>query len=279
MNKYPFVHIEQLADNLWVLEEMGSNIFIVKGEEKVLIVDTAYGLTDLKSVVRDLCGEMPIVVINSHGHGDHNSGNNQFDCVHVGRFDEPNSHKEYDQAGKDRMVAFMGSKLEGYPFDADAWNPGPAPHIEPVADGDVIDIGGMRFTVIETPGHSMGSIALYEADKRWMFTGDTALTWEVWGQLATSVALRYYAQSLEHLATYVDKIDYVFPAHSVEKRPASCGRYWLPPCVLTIYAEGTRAIVDGKVEGKPYEEINPRFAGFKYVHFEIGGMAYDPARI
>ena len=279
MKRFPFAPAEQLAKNLWILDEMGSNVFLVKGEDKVLVIDTSYGLTDLKAVVQELYGDMPITVVNTHAHPDHNAGNSRFDSVGVGRYDEPNSHTVYDAAGKAHLIAFMGDRLNECPFDESKWHPGPAPRIEPLSEGDVIDIGGLQFTVIETPGHTLGSIALYEPTKRWLFTGDTVLTWEVWGQLVNSAALRIYAQSLDKLASYEDKVDYVFPAHAMEKRPAGYGRYWLPPSILSIYAKGTRAIVDGQVEGRPYTEINPRFTEAKYVHFEVGGMAYDPKRI
>ena len=41
-----------------------------------------------------------------------------------------------------------------------------------VEDGDVIDLGDRHFTVIHTPGHSPGGIALFEEDTGVMFTGD-----------------------------------------------------------------------------------------------------------
>jgi len=272
--KLPFASVTQLAEDLWVLEELGSNIFIVKGTERVLILDTAYGLTDLKAAAKALCGDLPVLLVNSHAHPDHNAGNIQFDRVYVGRYDEPNSHKIYTPEDKAHLIAFMGDRLKNYPFDADAWQPGPAPQAEPLTEGDVLDIGGLQFTVLETPGHTLGSIALFEPNKRWLFTGDTVLTWEVWGQLANSAALRIYAQSLDHMAEYADRVDAVFPAHTTAGTP-----YILPPRVLQIYAEGTRRIVKGKVTGRPYTEINPRFDYAEYVHFEIGGMAYDPKRI
>lgn len=39
------------------------------------------------------------------------------------------------------------------------------------ADGDVIDVGALRFRVMETPGHSPGSVTLVCQDA--LFTGDT----------------------------------------------------------------------------------------------------------
>ncbi len=277
--KYPFTIVEQLDTDLWVVEEMGSNMFIIRGTEKVLLIDTAYGLTDIRALIRDLCGDLPVVVINSHEHGDHNSGNNQFDTVHVGRFGEPFSHEPMTEEGKKHLYEFVGWRFTGLPFDYEKWCPGPAEHVEPVQEGDVLSIGGYTFKVIETPGHSLGEIALFEESKRWLFTGDSVLTWEVWGQLKTSAALRYYAESLEKLAAYEARTDRVFPAHSVEERPADCGRFELPPRVLSVYARGTREIVDGIRTGRPYEEKNPMFAGCRYELFDIGGMAYDPERI
>ncbi len=39
-------------------------------------------------------------------------------------------------------------------------------------DGDVIDVGGAALQVLHTPGHSPGSICLYEATSASLFSGD-----------------------------------------------------------------------------------------------------------
>ncbi len=44
-----------------------------------------------------------------------------------------------------------------------------------VDDGAVLDIPGRRLRVIHTPGHTEGSICLYDEDSRVLFTGDTLL--------------------------------------------------------------------------------------------------------
>ncbi len=41
-----------------------------------------------------------------------------------------------------------------------------------LADGDVIDLGDRHFTVLHTPGHSPGSIALWEEATAILFSGD-----------------------------------------------------------------------------------------------------------
>ena len=43
----------------------------------------------------------------------------------------------------------------------------------PLVDGSELSVGGITFSVIHTPGHSAGSICLYEANAKILFTGDT----------------------------------------------------------------------------------------------------------
>ncbi len=42
-----------------------------------------------------------------------------------------------------------------------------------LSDGDTVDVGGEKLLVIGVPGHSRGGIALYSADGRVVFTGDS----------------------------------------------------------------------------------------------------------
>ena len=42
-----------------------------------------------------------------------------------------------------------------------------------VAEGDVIEVGRLRFEVIETPGHSVGGLCFLERNEKVMFSGDT----------------------------------------------------------------------------------------------------------
>ena len=48
----------------------------------------------------------------------------------------------------------------------------PAPVSEALGDGDVVDLGDRAFEVLHVPGHSPGSIALWEANTGLLFSGD-----------------------------------------------------------------------------------------------------------
>ena len=42
-----------------------------------------------------------------------------------------------------------------------------------VKQGDTIEVGDLRFEVIETPGHSRGGLCFFERTERVLFSGDT----------------------------------------------------------------------------------------------------------
>ena len=44
---------------------------------------------------------------------------------------------------------------------------------EPVSDGQVLELAGMRFEVIATPGHTPGGVCYHEREEGFLFTGDT----------------------------------------------------------------------------------------------------------
>ena len=43
----------------------------------------------------------------------------------------------------------------------------------PVKEGDVIEVGSLRFEVIETPGHTPGGVCYLERNEKILFSGDT----------------------------------------------------------------------------------------------------------
>ncbi len=57
-------------------------------------------------------------------------------------------------------------------FDPARYRVQPAPATRLVEAGDVIDLGDRHFTVIHVPGHSPGSIALWEAATGVLLSGD-----------------------------------------------------------------------------------------------------------
>ena len=80
-----------------------------------------------------------------------------------------------------------------------------------VHDGDIIDLGGMQFKVIETPGHQEAGIMLFDETTGYLFSSDqignnrTHLTDSFWMQFGDGVDANKYM--LAGYGYYADSMD------------------------------------------------------------------------
>ncbi len=74
------IKTEKVAGNIYMLQGRGGNIGISVGEDGVLMVDDQYApLSDkIKTAIKDLGGDSPKFILNTHWHGDHTGGNAVF---------------------------------------------------------------------------------------------------------------------------------------------------------------------------------------------------------
>ena len=142
------------------------------------------------------------MVVNTHGHWDQIADNAALIeatgaelCAHswdATRMSEP------------RLTMEEGMKLQITPSKAQ----------HPLQDGEELELGEMKFEVIHTPGHSPGSICLYEPNSGTLFSGDTLLRLGVGRtDLPGSNALRL-SESLRRLALLPDDTR-VYPSHGL----------------------------------------------------------------
>ena len=128
------------------------SMYLLVGTEKALLIDTAYGYGDIPGMIRKIT-DRPVVVVNTHNHGDHTGGNAFFPAVHLFR------------------PPFMMMPLPGSRPASEF----PYPRYRKIAidDGHVFDLGdGREVEVITIPAHNESSIALLDRRQRLLFTGD-----------------------------------------------------------------------------------------------------------
>ncbi len=101
-------------------------------------------------------------IVNSHGHFDHISGNAYI-------IEKTNAKLLIHRAERKRLI----SKVNGLISKIMCFTGSPDPE-RLLEDGDIIKLGDIEFKVIQTPGHTFGSICLYTQGH--IFTGDTLFT-------------------------------------------------------------------------------------------------------
>lgn len=162
----PHAHGITLIHEPWMTPFFRCNMWLVRGRERDLLVDTGLGAFGLRDQIRPL-HRRPVVCVSSHTHFDHIGSTHEFEdrLVHpleAGVLAEPGNDAtlftHYAQGDRDEEM-FDAAPLG---WNASAYRIKPAPATGMVNDGDVIDLGNRQFKVLHTPGHSPGHVSLWE---------------------------------------------------------------------------------------------------------------------
>ena len=188
-----------LITETWVADWLRCNIWHVKGKTYDLLVDSGMGLRPLKEEILALT-ERPVICVSSHAHFDHIGGAHEFDC-RLGHHLEADIHANPGAdntatTGFVRAETFEALPWEGFTHDQYAVKPAPLSGF--LDEGDVVDLGNRHFQILHLPGHSPGSIALWEVQTGILFSGDTIYDGALYDTVYHSDKA-LYRQSLQRL--------------------------------------------------------------------------------
>jgi glyoxylase-like metal-dependent hydrolase (beta-lactamase superfamily II) len=194
----------------WYRDDYRCNIYVIQGERRDLVIDTGLGLAPLRPSVEALAPD-PLLV-SSHGHYDHIGGNFEFAerLIHRAEADIV-AHPTRENTLADRLLAtedFRALPWDG--FRAEDWAAEPAPATGLIGEGDVLDLGDRRLTVLHTPGHSWGSVCLWDEARGDLFCADTVYAGELFDRLPCS-DVATYVRSLRRLRDHPVRTAY--PGH------------------------------------------------------------------
>lgn len=172
---------EKLAEGVTLIREahvakwLRCNIWHIRGRDRDLVIDTGMGLRPLAEALPGLAEARPTLGIVTHSHFDHSAGLHQFDQrgghpAEAAIMATPNAHNTVADIGYVRDETFLALPYEGFCHTNFAVKPAPLTQL--LDEGDVLDLGDRVFQVFHLPGHSPGSIALFEAKTGLLFSGD-----------------------------------------------------------------------------------------------------------
>jgi len=192
------------------------NIWHIRGRDSDLLVDTGTGISSLKDAARNLFSH-DLSVVATHFHYDHTGGVHEFDSCYahsleadlIRHADKQNivglrkcdlpkqwadSVESFGYSIPETLVTAI--PCEGY--EIGQYKLHPAKSLTEVDDGDRIDLGDRSYSVIHLPGHSPGSIGLWDEINGVLFTGDALYDGQLLANLPES-NIADYIDTLERL--------------------------------------------------------------------------------
>ncbi len=208
--------ITKIKDGVYLINEFdGTNCYLVLGEEKALLIDCGTGFCDLKSAVRKITS-LPIVLVATHGHGDHIGGRGQFETLYLHENDSKKFNLLQGSMLFRKLFTAVNMPVKAHGFCSKDVKKGEYDtKIIPIKEGHVFDLGGKVISVKLTPGHSHGSIALVDETDGIVFCGDNVCD-ALWMFLPGATSIEEWLPSAEWLLGESKTHD-IYWAHRVPK--------------------------------------------------------------
>lgn len=260
-------NVKQVAEKVWTIHD-NTNVasYLVKGEEKSLLIDTGWGLGNLAELIQSITS-LPLSVVITHGHPDHVCGAFQFADLHISSEDRNMLNAFYNK--KTRRQIIENRFKDQYPsdFSKEEWINAEIGSVSTVQEGDVFNLGERKLNVLAVPGHTPGSICLLDKENKLLFSGDSVQTAPVLMHLDTSLPLSTYFDSLVHIYSFKDDYSTILPSH---------GETPLNKRVLEELINGVSDILEGKQVGT----LEQTFFGEGLVcKFDNTSVIYDENRL
>jgi glyoxylase-like metal-dependent hydrolase (beta-lactamase superfamily II) len=183
----PWYAVTRIDDSVTLIEEphvnelLSANTWHVRGERMDVLIDTGLGVVPLKASLAELFADREPVVVLTHAHLDHMGSAHEFTECWAHEAEPVGTEGRGSLLGPEltriigldeRLPDVLLDALPDAAYDVAGYRLRPANVTHYLEDGELIDLGDRVLRVLHLPGHSPGSICLYDQTYRTLFSGD-----------------------------------------------------------------------------------------------------------
>lgn len=176
--------VVKLGEGTWSLEDGFVRFLLLEGKDKAMLIDSGMNCPDAKEEAGKLT-DKPIILLNTHGDGDHTSGTAAFEEIHIHPAD-------FTGCGVDQRC--------------------PGVKLVELTDGQEFNLGDRLLKIIHIPGHTAGSVAILDVKNRFLVAGDSVQKGHIF-MFGDKRQPDLYEGSLDKLIAIRDQYDRIFASH------------------------------------------------------------------
>lgn len=249
---------EPIGKGMWRIKDFGGYIgnqdmYLIEGQNRAVLFDTGMGRGSLGEYVATLT-KLPVDVAITHGNRDH--------FLQVDQF--PNSIVYMSELDVTRLPPQLVT-----------------PRFHWVKGGDVIDLGGRRFEVVNVPGHSLGSVLYIDFANKIAITGDAISSGSMVYMFApTCGALDEYLDGLRKLEQRLKPLDAItlLVGHHYQERVPLNGKAGKQ--LITDMRIAAEKVLRGEAEGKLTTNTRDgRSVELRQLNEGLAGLWYNPKNL
>lgn len=249
-----FFQVESVTEQIYRIKMPYVCCYLIVGEKKAVLLDTGWGYGDLKAVVESLT-DLPVTVILSHGHVDHNGASSQFEEVFL-------NEKDFAMNALHNQIAYRKAVMlthvpADFQEDTTQWQPArTAPYTQLTSEMS-FDLGGLTILPFDLPGHSPGSMVFILPEIR-IAIFDDALSHPTVMFLEDSTKIQVHYNAMLAFSPYSDLYDRVLVNHET---------YELDKMVLENNLKLAKAILEGTDAQIPTSKNHRMLSGNETIYY------------
>ena len=251
-----YSHEKLIPGITWIYDGINDSTYVDESEDSAFVIDTGMRDESLTDYIRKNITDKPLTLVVTHGHLDHS--------MHVAEFDRFYMSAKDDYLVPEKAHADFSKRIN-------------------IQGGDIIRIPGLDLTVVDSAGHTPGSVSFVDRTHRAVFHGDAFSNGaNVWMQLPGCSDLSAYRDNILSAVAAMKKYgvddSWIFPGGHYEQKFGFPDPRYQPnePGILLMehMAQLCQKLINGEIVGEFVPEMD-RFGDRVYsARYEKAWMLY-----